>query len=274
MHLGELLRNNYDIERVAITIKALELFMSMDYLQAETDLEKLISDWGNITDTSSLLSEIDNRIIEHLVFIVHEYGITLNSDYNPSLYEMYTLVNGIELLTQYDQPEDLLDVIEAQEDNVERIVEAIGLVVKDMLTGNILDYYNIVESTTEDFWKSLILVVEGTKEEIVDFDAKVNIKPPLTPSKVWEWIELSGRAGYRLDAAFKLHDQMLDETLEQTPKRVAIQQICLELKTLVHYSGNEDKSDDVVYQLLEELDPNPDTLLMAQSFLPYIDLGL
>ena len=274
MNLGELLRTNYDIDRISVTIKALELFMALDYLQAEADLDRLIENWGNLTDTSSLLSEIDNRIVEHLTFIVQEYGITLNEDHNTSLYELYTLVNAIESLANYEQPEELLDVIEAQDDNVERMVEAMSLVVKDMDSGNIYDYYNIVVTVTEEFWKSLSLVLEGTKEEIVDFDEKVAIVTPNTPSRIWEWITETGRANYNLDAAFKLHEDMFDEIIGEKPNRVTIKEICLELKTLVHYSSSENKSDELILDLIELLHPNPDTILTAQSFLPYVDLGL
>jgi len=274
MHLGELLRNNYDIDRVSVTMKALELFMALDYLQAEADLDRLIENWGNLTDTSSLLSEIDTRIAEHLLYIVEEYGITLNEDYNPSMYELYTLVNAIESLVNYEQPEELLDVIEAQEDDVERMVEVMSLVVKDMDSGNIYDYYNIVAIISEDFWKKLILVLDGTKEEIVDFDAKEPILTPSTPSEVWQWIAMTGRANYNLDAAFNLHSDLFDDIIGEKPNRISIKDICLELKTLVHYSSSDDKSDDVVYRLLELIDPSPDTLLIAQSFLPYIDLGI
>ena len=96
MLLGELLRNNNDPERVETTRKTLELFMRLDFLQAEEDLDKVIDDFGSSSDIPSLLAEVNARMVEHLVFILTEYGIVLNPDHNPSLTELYTLVNGIE----------------------------------------------------------------------------------------------------------------------------------------------------------------------------------
>lgn len=275
MLLGELLRNNNDIDRVAITIKALELFAGLDYNQAEDDLDRLINNFGEMVDTPSLLSDIDERIKEHLHFILLEYGITLNEDHNASMSELYYLVNGIESLTKYEQPEELLDVLEAQEDDIERLVELLSLVVKDMDSGNVYDYYNIVESVVEEFWSNLVLVVEGTREEIVDFDAVApEVKAPATKGIVWEWISMSGRTGYNLRAALTLLMDTLDDIIEEAIRPDTIQKLCFELKTLLHYSSAEDKSNEALIALVEEITTDPDALLMAQGFIPYTELEL
>ena len=275
MLLGELIRNNYDIDRADITIKALETFMSLDYQQAETELEGyILNDMGN-SDTSNLLFDIDARILEHLEYILNEFGVTLNPDHTPSISELTTLVNGIVDVSHYENVEELLDLVEGQEDDVERLVEALELVVKETMTGNLLDYYNIVASTTDKMWKNITLTAEGTKEDIISFDATpIKVKAPTIKGVVWEWIEMSGRTNYDLTAAFALMDSKIDEMLSENPTRIEIQKVLLELVTLVQYSSVEDKGEDTVLNLLEELTESPDAMLIAQGYLPYIDLGI
>lgn len=273
MLLGEILRNNYDIERIDVTIKTLELFMRLDYLQAEADLERVLSDSEAVMDTSSVLAEIEDRIVEHLVFILHEYGFTLNEDYNASMSELYTLVCSIEDLTKYESPEELLDLMDSQDDLIERLVEALSIVVKDTLTGNIYDYYNIVAEVAEEFWTNLTLVLDGARTEIVDFDRKSEATiPPDFKGEVWDWISMSGRTGYSLQAAFTLLSDRLEEMLLEVPTQASIKVVSYELRTLVHYSSSEDKSEELILRLFEALDPNPDTMLKVQGILPYVEL--
>lgn len=273
MLLGEILRNNYDIERIDVTIKTLELFMRLDYLQAETDLERVLSDSEATMDTSSVLAEIEERIVEHLVFILHEYGFVLNEDFNASMSELYTLVSAIEDLTKYESPEELLDLMESQDDVIERLVEALSLIVKDTITGNVYDYYNIVKDVTEEFWTKLTLVLDGAREDIVDFDRKTEtVIPPDFKGEIWDWISVSGRTGYNLQAAFTLLSDRLEEMLLESPTQASIKVVSYELRTLVHYSSSEDKSEELILSLFEALDPNPDTLLKVQGILPYVEL--
>ena len=250
MLLGELLRNNNDPERVETTRKTLELFMRLDFLQAEEDLDKVIDDFGSSSDIPSLLAEVNARMVEHLVFILTEYGIVLNPDHNPSLTELYTLVNGIEDLTHYEQPEELLDALEIHEDSVERLVEALSLVVKDMESGNVYDFYNVVESVSDRFWTNLTLVLDGTKEEIVDFDRPaIDERIPQVQGFVWEWITNSRRQGYNLEAAYNFLFDEFVERLGERPSTDLIKEVLLELKTLVRYSSHEDESSEFIMKL-------------------------
>lgn len=272
MLLGEMLRNNYDIDRIDVTTKTLDLFMRLDYLHAESDLEKLIDDAGS-SDMGSLLSEIEARIVEHLIYIAHEYGITLNEDHNVSLYELYILIDGLERLTTYEMPDEILDLVDSREDDVECLVELLSLVVKEMDSGNVYDFYNVVVDASDEFWKNLLLTVTGEREEIVDLDGtNQDIKVPLDQGLVWEWISMSGRTGYNLRAAFTLLADSIDEGLTESPKTLTVPAALLELKTLVHYSSSEDKSDELILKLLEELVQSPDILSEASIKLPYIEL--
>lgn len=274
MYIGELLINNYDIDRVATTIKALDLFMRLDYLQAESDLDKIVDDHSSTSDIGSLLGEIESRIVEHLVYIAHEYGITLNEDHNVSLYEMYVLIDGVERLTEYELPIEILDLVDSREDDVECIVELLELVVKEMENGNLLDFYNVVASISDGFWKNLLLTVEGTIEEIVDFDAKPPVKQPYFKGEVWTWIEQSGRTGYNLSAAYTLLIDSLEDMLLERPTNASVKAVCHELMTLVHYSSSEDKSNELILSLLEQINHSPDVMLWAQGSLPYIEMRL
>jgi hypothetical protein len=272
MYLGELLRNNYDIDRVATTLKTLDLFMRLDYLQAESDLDKIVDDNGSSANIGSLLGELESRIIEHLVYIAHEYGITLNEDHNTSLYELYVLIDGVERLTEYEQPIEILDLVDSREDDVDCMVEILSLVVKEMDNGNLLDFYTVISSISENFFRNLLLTVEGTREEIVDFDANPVIKIPEVKGEVWDWISASGRIGYSLEGAFALLEDTLLEVLLERPTNTSVKTTCYELKTLVHYSSNEDKTDTLILTLLERLNETPDVMLWAQGSLPYIEL--
>ncbi len=273
MLLGELLRNNNDPERVETTRKTLELFMRLDFLQAEEDLDKVIDDFGSSSDIPSLLAEVNARMVEHLVFILTEYGIVLNPDHNPSLTELYTLVNGIEDLTHYEQPEELLDALEIHEDSVERLVEALSLVVKDMESGNVYDFYNVVESVSDRFWTNLTLVLDGTKEEIVDFDRPaIDERIPQVQGFVWEWITNSRRQGYNLEAAYNFLFDEFVERLGERPSTDLIKEVLLELKTLVRYSSHEDESSEFIMKLFEEFTTDTDVITTASLVVAYVEM--
>lgn len=275
MYLGEIIRLNCDLDKADSLLKVLELFPRIDYLHAENELELYVASNADHLGVDVIITEVEEKMVDHLKYILMEYGITLNPDHNASVSELYVLANGIEDLTKYENVEEFLDIAEAQEDDVERLVACLDIVVKETQTGNLLDYYNIVAKTSEGFWKNLKLVAEGTKEEIVDWDAG-NVKevnPPNQETATWTWITDSGRTGYNLSAAYNYLVESYQGILGDAPNKASITSVLLELLTLVHYSDSENDSRAEVADLLEDLSGGDvDVVITASGILPTLNL--
>lgn len=274
MQLGELLRNNYHPERVDYTLKCLKVMMAANYLYAENDIEMFILSNENMP-IDTMLREIEDKISDHLYYMLQEYGFTFQDESNPSMIQLYYLNHAINELQEYATSETLLDIYEGNDDVVGAFVDCFDVVIPELPMGNSLDFYNIISDVSPQFWHNLTLVLDGTKEDIVDFDAGIaeGTKIPDNKGVVWQWVSDSGRTGYNLEAAGVFVLPRIEEHVSgDLPNAAELQLVLLELKTLVTYSSTE-YSDEKVYELLEEMYPDEIRLVQqAQGILPYLDL--
>lgn len=274
MQLGQLLRDNYHPERVDYTLKCIEVMMAANYLYAENDIEMFILSNDNMP-IDTMLREIEDKISDHLYYMLQEYGFTFQEESNPSMTQLYFLNHAINELQKYNSVEALLDIYEGNEDVIGAFVECFDLVVPELPMGNSMDYYGIIQGISPQFWHNLTLVLDGTREDIIDFDAGIgdNTKIPDNKGVVWQWISDSGRTGYNLEAAGVFVVPRIEELVSgELPNPAELQLVLLELMTLVTYSSTE-YSDERVYSLLEEMYPDEVKLVQrAQGILPYIEL--
>lgn len=276
MNIGEILRNNYEEDAVKPLLTALNIFTLVDYTAPEDELELLIHSNSNI-GVNDLLGDIDNKLNEYLIYIAQEHGLVLNPDYNASTHQLNLLVKALLDLQKFEDPESILNLIEAVDDEQELLVRLMELVVVETVTGNLYDYYNIVVDFTTNFFRNLGLVVEGTLDKMVNFEEFNfnDLKDPMWKGEVWNWIRESGRINYDVDAAFNLLEERI--TPENRPSREEIQSICYELKTLVVFGNIGDMSaqeqDDKVRDLFTALYPDDLELeITLAGVLPYVQL--
>jgi len=280
--LINLIQQNACIEKSKVLLDCITLFTRANYLFAEEELEGHINAVGDTLDPQTLLGEMEDKMEAHLTYMLNEFGIYLTEDANQiGLYRLSTLVTGIMDLVDYENMDDLLDTIESEDDDTERLVNCLDLVILEMDTGNVLDYYEFIDVIEDSLWTNLMASMSDKKDvtdyfEVADTINNANL-PSVTADEdiqvisdedeaqtsVKNWVLLSGRVGYSLDAAFTYLESSLLNDLSPDERWGVneINRLTMELITLMKYSSTPTKTDPHIFMgLVEKLTYNPSNI--------------